>query len=315
MAVPMPDATQPGPGQNASAPPPFMKVAACWTLMKVFVDWAMPGNAGKSRKLPPWKFNAFAASWIARPGKVPGVAPATLTVRVPPVFMQMPVTQTVLQGQTAIFSTTVTGAPPIYYRWIRSGIGVATSSVPFLILTNCQSNGMYRVAVTNLSTGVGGTSSTNAPLIVLPDFDRDGMADAWETQFGFNTNSLGDAGLDLDGDKMINRDEYIAGTDPTGYGGVVAGYANQRQVELLVEAGFTPLEAIRISTRNGATYLGRADRIGTIEAGKEADLIVVEGDPSRNVTDVEKVELVFNDGVGYDSSKLFESARGSVGIR
>lgn len=107
----------------------------------------------------------------------------------------------------------------------------------------------------------------------------------------------------------------IAGTDPTGYGGVVAGYANQRQVELLVEAGFTPLEAIQISTLNGAKYLGRDDRIGTIEKGKEADLIVVEGDPSREISDVEKVEIVFKDGVGYDSAKLFESARGSVGIR
>jgi imidazolonepropionase-like amidohydrolase len=107
----------------------------------------------------------------------------------------------------------------------------------------------------------------------------------------------------------------IAGTDPTGYGGVVAGYSNQRQVELLVEAGFTPLEAIGISTLNGAKYLGRADRIGTIEAGKEADLIVVGGDPSQNIHDVEKVELVFKNGVGFDSAKLFESARGSVGIR
>lgn len=107
----------------------------------------------------------------------------------------------------------------------------------------------------------------------------------------------------------------IAGTDPTGYGGVVAGYANQRQVELLVEAGFTPLEAIRISTLNGARYLGRADRIGSLEVGKEADLVVIDGDPSRDVNDVEKVELVFQGGVGYDSAKLFESARGSVGIR
>jgi enamidase len=107
----------------------------------------------------------------------------------------------------------------------------------------------------------------------------------------------------------------IAGTDPTGYGGVVAGYSNQRQVELLVEAGFTPLEAIQIGTSNGAKYLGRDDRIGTLAVGKEADLVLVEGDPSQDVTAVERVELVFKDGVGYDSGKLFDSARGSVGIR
>ena len=140
---------------------------------------------------------------------------AILTVRVPPVFMQQPVTQIVLQGQTAIFSTIVTGAPPLYYRWIRGGIGYVTSSVPFIVLTNCQNNALIRVAVTNLSTGIGGVSSSNAPLIVLPDFDRDGMADAWETQYGFSTNDIGDALLDLDGDSMINRDEYIAGTNPT----------------------------------------------------------------------------------------------------
>ena len=49
----------------------------------------------------------------------------------------------------------------------------------------------------------------------------------------------------------------VAGTDPTGGGGVIPGYANHRQLELLVEAGFTPLEAIQIGTLNGARYLGR----------------------------------------------------------
>jgi hypothetical protein len=65
-----------------------------------------------------------------------------------------------------------------------------------------------------MSTGLGGVSSTNASLIVLADFDQDGMADVWETQYGFNTNNLADASLDFDGDGMNNRDEYIAGTDP-----------------------------------------------------------------------------------------------------
>jgi imidazolonepropionase-like amidohydrolase len=106
----------------------------------------------------------------------------------------------------------------------------------------------------------------------------------------------------------------LAGTDPTGYGGVVAGYSNARELELLVEAGFTPLEAIRIGTLNGAQYLGRADRIGTIAAGKRADLVVVRGDPSTRIADVENVETVFKDGVGYDSAKLFASVKGRVGL-
>jgi imidazolonepropionase-like amidohydrolase len=107
----------------------------------------------------------------------------------------------------------------------------------------------------------------------------------------------------------------MAGTDPTGNGGALAGYGSQRAVELLVEAGFTPLEAIRVATLNAAQYLGEADRIGTIAAGKTADLVVVKGDPSTNIADIEKVEVVFKDGLGYDPAKLIESVRGSVGWR
>jgi imidazolonepropionase-like amidohydrolase len=107
----------------------------------------------------------------------------------------------------------------------------------------------------------------------------------------------------------------LAGLDPTGMGGVVAGFGDQREVELLVEAGFTPLEAIRIATLNGAQYLGEADKIGSIAPGKQADLVVIKGDPSTKIEDIENVEIVFKDGVGYDSAKLIESVRGLVGSR
>ncbi len=105
----------------------------------------------------------------------------------------------------------------------------------------------------------------------------------------------------------------LAGLDPTGMGGVIAGFGDQREVELLVEAGFTPLEAIHIASFNGAQYLGEADRIGTIAAGKQADLVVIKGDPSQKIDDIENVEIVFKDGIGYDSAKLVESVRGTVG--
>ncbi|MGI4828122.1 MAG: amidohydrolase family protein [Janthinobacterium lividum] len=105
----------------------------------------------------------------------------------------------------------------------------------------------------------------------------------------------------------------LAGPDPTGDGGVLPGYGDQREVELLVDAGFTPVEAIRIATLNGATYLGRADRIGTIMEGKNADLVVVRGDPSMKISDIENTEIVFKDGVGYDSQKLLDSAKGRYG--
>jgi imidazolonepropionase-like amidohydrolase len=107
----------------------------------------------------------------------------------------------------------------------------------------------------------------------------------------------------------------LAGEDPTGIGGVLAGFGDQREVELLVEAGFTPVEAIKIATANGATYLGKEKEFGTIAPGLRADLVVVRGDPSRKIEDIENVETVFKDGVGYDSAGLIESVKGAVGSR
>jgi imidazolonepropionase-like amidohydrolase len=107
----------------------------------------------------------------------------------------------------------------------------------------------------------------------------------------------------------------IAGLDPTGNGGVVAGFGDLRQVELLVEAGFTPVEAIKIASLNGAKFLGEDTRIGSVAVGKQADLMVVKGNPAANINDIEKVEIVFKDGVGYDSEKLIQSVQGLVGIR
>jgi imidazolonepropionase-like amidohydrolase len=86
-------------------------------------------------------------------------------------------------------------------------------------------------------------------------------------------------------------------------------------VELLVAAGFTPEEAIRIATLNGATFLGEDSRIGTLTTGKQADIVIVRGNPATNITDIRNVQLVFKDGVGYDPAKLIESVRGLVGER
>lgn len=107
----------------------------------------------------------------------------------------------------------------------------------------------------------------------------------------------------------------IAGLDPTGNGGVVAGFGDLREVELLVEAGFTPVEAIKIASLNGAIFLGEDSRIGSIRAGKQADMMVVKGDPSKNIRDINNVEIVFKNGVGYDTEKLIQSVRGLVGTR
>lgn len=107
----------------------------------------------------------------------------------------------------------------------------------------------------------------------------------------------------------------LGGPDPTGNGGVLPGFGDQREIELLVEAGFTPVEAIQIYSMNGATYLGQQDHIGSIAVGKQADLVLIKGDPSKKIEDIENVETVFKDGVGYDSQKLIQSVKGQVGIR
>ena len=106
----------------------------------------------------------------------------------------------------------------------------------------------------------------------------------------------------------------LAGCDPTGNGGALPGFGDQRQLELLVEAGFTPEQAIQIYTQNAAVYLKRQDRIGTIATGKQADLVVVAGDPATHIADVENVKYVFKQGVAYDPAKLLESVRGAVGL-
>ena len=107
----------------------------------------------------------------------------------------------------------------------------------------------------------------------------------------------------------------LAGTDPTGGGGVVPGYSDQRQLELLVEAGFTPLEAIKIGTLNGATYLGRDARIGSIAAGKQADLVVVDGDPVDDDRGrAQGRDACSSRASGYDPAKLIASVTGKVGL-
>jgi enamidase len=106
----------------------------------------------------------------------------------------------------------------------------------------------------------------------------------------------------------------LAGTDPTGGGGVIPGYSNQRQVELLVEAGFTPLEAITICTLNGAKYLGRDARIGSLAVGKQADIVVIVGNPAATISDIRHVDTVFRLGIGYDPPRLISSVAGKVGL-
>ena len=107
----------------------------------------------------------------------------------------------------------------------------------------------------------------------------------------------------------------MSGADPTGNGGAIAGFADQRNIELLVEGGFTPVEAIQIATSNAAKFLGELDRIGTIAQGKQADLIVLNGNPAASISDIRKVEYVFKEGAAFDPAKLLATVRHEAGLR
>ena len=106
----------------------------------------------------------------------------------------------------------------------------------------------------------------------------------------------------------------VAGTDPTGAGRTIAGYSDYREIELLTEAGFTPLQAIKICTLNGAVYLQRTKDIGTIEKGKKADIVLIDGDIEKDIKNIRHTEIVFKNGVGFDSKKMFDSVKGKVGL-
>ena len=106
-----------------------------------------------------------------------------------------------------------------------------------------------------------------------------------------------------------------AGSDPTGSGGALPGFGDQRNHELLVEAGFSPTESLKIMTLNGAKVLGVDKDLGSVEAGKVADLVVIRGNPATSPSDIRNVTIVFKDGVGYDSAKLLAAVKGVVGVR
>lgn len=106
-----------------------------------------------------------------------------------------------------------------------------------------------------------------------------------------------------------------SGVDPTGNGRALFGYGNQRNLELLVEAGFTPLEAIQIGSSNGAKALGIFDQTGSVAVGKVADLVLVTGNPATRIADIKNVELVFREGLGFDPVKMIAAVRGQIGAR
>ncbi|MBU6417194.1 MAG: amidohydrolase family protein [Xanthomonadaceae bacterium] len=107
----------------------------------------------------------------------------------------------------------------------------------------------------------------------------------------------------------------MGGSDPTGYGGVIPGFSSKREIELLVQAdGFTFPQAVKIMSLNAAKFEGREKDIGSLSVGKRADIVVIDGNPMKDVSAVERMPLVFKDGVGYDTTAIFKSMQGKVGM-
>jgi enamidase len=106
----------------------------------------------------------------------------------------------------------------------------------------------------------------------------------------------------------------LAGTDPTGYGGVIPGWSGRREVQLLVEEGLSFPQALQVATLNGARYLGRDREVGSIAPGKRADLILVEGDPAQDPRALDRMPLVFKAGVGYRTQAFFDELKGVIGL-
>jgi imidazolonepropionase-like amidohydrolase len=183
----------------------------------------------------------------------------------------------------------------------------------------------HHVAVTS-TLAVFEVSVPNRPAMAKMLRARDALSpQGWSTYLRVRSEIAGEnnplSAISLKKEMQFERDFVkaggllMAGCDPTSFGGVLPGYGDQRGLELLVEAGFSPLEAIHIATQNGAIYLGESDRIGLIAVGMTADLVVIDGNPAKNIDDIEKVQLVFKDGVGFDPVKLTQSVQGSVGLR
>lgn len=193
-----------------------------------------------------------------------------------------------------------------------------------------------RLLTTLIEHHVAVTSTLPSTAFSVPSLnqDQDGKPPLSAAALAAMSTQARDAYLiDLKRERARNRDEtkllrrdmelerafvargglLMAGSDPVGLFGSVPGFADHREIELLVEAGFTPVQAIQIATLNGAIFLGRQDQIGSIAIGKNADLVVIKGDPATHISDIENVELVFKDGVGYDTQKLLDSAKGHYG--
>jgi imidazolonepropionase-like amidohydrolase len=211
---------------------------------------------------------------------------------------------------------------PPRYEWLTSLAQLDVDSVPVRDLI--RDLVAHHVAVTSTLPVFETYVPHRAPNLtrILEALQPSSRADYWDVRSDVNRDQgqwplwpgLFKKEMQFERDFVSAGGLLLAGEDPTGNGGDLAGFGDQRELELLVEAGFTPVQAIHIATANGAEFLGESNEIGSLVPGKRADLVVIHGDPATSIADIEKVEMVFKDGVGYDSPKLIKSVRGSVGL-
>lgn len=107
----------------------------------------------------------------------------------------------------------------------------------------------------------------------------------------------------------------VAGTDPTGYGGVIPGWSSLRQFELLREAGFDAATTVKVMTANGATYLGRTADIGRIAPGLRADLVAFAAPLDAAKPGLPDVAWTMKAGRAWDRAKILNAWKGQVGLR
>ena len=93
----------------------------------------------------------------------------------------------------------------------------------------------------------------------------------------------------------------------------MAGFAIHREMHAMTRAGIPAADVLKIATISGARALNVSDKLGTIEAGKFADLIVIKGDPLADITNTRNVHTVIKSGVVYNAAELLKSVVGKLG--
>lgn len=151
-----------------------------------------------------------------------------------------------------------------------------------------EMNPSFAAVATHVPVGLQRDWRTNS--MNVTDQNAAGYRESWERVLEF-VGRMHDAGI-----------PFVAGTDE------IAGFTLHRELELYVQAGLTPAEALQVATWNGAQYTGLLDQLGSIERGKKADLILIDGDPTQDISAIRRISLVMKEGVVFYPAEVYEAA-------